>query len=158
MIEHDVRDHDGLARLISAEPRIGVLVNCAGVSHDRQEYDLDRWRTVLELTDDAWATAPTSFVLHRALTSAPARDFLPYLGDYILTSAIKKVDVAVFDTIQSVVNNSFAGGQTTIFDANKGATGLGAINPAVPDSLLSKLQDVDSKIKSGEIAPPDTVK
>ena len=81
-----------------------------------------------------------------------------YLGDYILTSAIKKVDVAVFDTIQSVVNNSFAGGQTTIFDANKGATGLGAINSAVPDSLLSKLQDVDSKIKSGEIAPPDTVK
>jgi NAD(P)-dependent dehydrogenase (short-subunit alcohol dehydrogenase family) len=49
VIEHDVRDHDGLARLISAEPRIGVLVNCAGVSHDRQEYDLDHWRTVLDV-------------------------------------------------------------------------------------------------------------
>ena len=49
VIEHDVRDHDGLARLISAEPRIGVLVNCAGVSHDRGEYDLDQWRAVLDV-------------------------------------------------------------------------------------------------------------
>jgi basic membrane protein A and related proteins len=81
-----------------------------------------------------------------------------YLGDYILTSAIKKVDVAVFDTIQSVVSGTFAGGQTTIFDANKGATGLGAINSAVPDSVLSHVHDVDAKIKSGQIVPPDTVK
>jgi basic membrane protein A and related proteins len=81
-----------------------------------------------------------------------------YLGDYILTSAIKKVDVAVFDTIESVVNGSFAGGQTTTFDANKDATGLGAINSAVPASVLSKVHDVDAKIKSGAIVPPDTVK
>ncbi|MDP4510196.1 SDR family NAD(P)-dependent oxidoreductase [Nonomuraea turcica] len=49
VIKHDVRDHDGLARLISAEPQIGVLVNCAGVSHDRREYDLDPWRVVLDV-------------------------------------------------------------------------------------------------------------
>jgi NAD(P)-dependent dehydrogenase (short-subunit alcohol dehydrogenase family) len=49
VVEHDVLDRDGLARLISAERAIGVLVNCAGVSHDRQEYDLDRWRRVLDI-------------------------------------------------------------------------------------------------------------
>jgi NAD(P)-dependent dehydrogenase (short-subunit alcohol dehydrogenase family) len=49
VIEHDVRDHDGLARLISAEPRLAVLVNCAGISHDRGEYDLDSWRMVLDV-------------------------------------------------------------------------------------------------------------
>ncbi len=49
VIEHDVRDHEGLARLISAEPEIGVLVNCAGISHDREEYDLDQWRAVLDV-------------------------------------------------------------------------------------------------------------
>jgi len=49
VIEHDVRDQDGLARLISAEPQIDVLVNCAGVSHDRREYDLDAWRVVLDI-------------------------------------------------------------------------------------------------------------
>ena len=42
-----------------------------------------RWRTQLELTHDAWATPATSFVLHRALASSPARQFLPYLGDYV---------------------------------------------------------------------------
>src|SRR5690242_2867989 len=37
VIEHDVLDRAGLARLISAERQIDFLVNCAGVSHDREE-------------------------------------------------------------------------------------------------------------------------
>ncbi len=49
VIEHDVRDQAGLARLISTEPRISVLVNCAGVSYDRGEYELDPWRAVLDV-------------------------------------------------------------------------------------------------------------
>jgi NAD(P)-dependent dehydrogenase (short-subunit alcohol dehydrogenase family) len=49
VIEHDVRDQAGLARLISAEPQIGALINCAGVSYDRREYELDPWRTVLDV-------------------------------------------------------------------------------------------------------------
>src|SRR5437868_6355979 len=55
-----------------------------------------RWRTVLELTDDAWATAPTSFILHRAPASAPARKFLPYLGDYIRLVAVGTEFFGVF--------------------------------------------------------------
>jgi NAD(P)-dependent dehydrogenase (short-subunit alcohol dehydrogenase family) len=47
IIEHDVLDREGLARLVSAEPQISFLVNCAGVSHDREEYDIDRWERVL---------------------------------------------------------------------------------------------------------------
>jgi hypothetical protein len=42
-----------------------------------------RWRTRLELTDDAWASPPTAFDLHRARVNAPKRVFLPYLGDYL---------------------------------------------------------------------------
>jgi hypothetical protein len=42
-----------------------------------------RWRTRLELSQDAWATGPTGFTLHTALTHSPPRDFLPYIGDYI---------------------------------------------------------------------------
>ncbi len=47
VVEHDVLDRDGLARLICAEGELAVLVNCAGISHDRGEYDLDRWDRVL---------------------------------------------------------------------------------------------------------------
>jgi basic membrane protein A len=81
-----------------------------------------------------------------------------YLGSYILTSAVKKVDVAVYDTIQSVVNGTFQGGQTITFDATKGATGLGIINPKVPANIRAKVLAVEKKIKDGTIVPPDTVK
>ena len=80
-----------------------------------------------------------------------------YLGDYILTSAIKKVDVAVFDTIKQIVDGTFTGGGVTTFDATKGATGLGTVNSAVSAADLSKLDDVTAQLKSGSITPPDTV-
>jgi basic membrane protein A and related proteins len=80
-----------------------------------------------------------------------------YLGDYILTSAIKKVDVAVFDTIKQVVDGTFQGGGITTFDAAKGATGLGAVNSKVPAADISKLDDQTAQLKSGSISPPDTV-
>jgi basic membrane protein A len=80
-----------------------------------------------------------------------------YLGDYILTSAIKKVDVAVFDTIKQVVDGTFQGGGVTTFDATKGATGLGTINSSVPQSDVQKVNDQLAQLKSGSITPPDTV-
>ncbi len=39
-----------------------------------------------------------------------------YLGDHILTSAQKKVDVAVFETAKAVQDGAFAGGEDQIFD------------------------------------------
>ena len=36
-----------------------------------------------------------------------------YLGAYIITSALKKVDVAVFDTVKSVQDGAFKGGEDT---------------------------------------------
>jgi basic membrane protein A len=80
-----------------------------------------------------------------------------YLGDYILTSAIKKVDVAVFDTIKQVVDGTFQGGGVTTFDATKGATGLGTINSSVPQSDVQKVDAQLAQLKSGSITPPDTV-
>jgi basic membrane protein A len=80
-----------------------------------------------------------------------------YLGDYILTSAIKKVDVAVYDTIKSVTDGTFTGGGVTTFDATKGATGLGTINPQVTADIKAKLDAVAAKLKSAQIVPPDTV-
>ncbi|MGK5555755.1 SDR family NAD(P)-dependent oxidoreductase [Actinomadura kijaniata] len=49
VVEHDVLDADGLTGLIAAHDPLDVLVNCAGVSHDRDEYDPARWRRVLEV-------------------------------------------------------------------------------------------------------------
>lgn len=49
IVEQDVLDGEGLTRLITAIDPLDVLVNCAGISHDRAEYALDRWRRVLEV-------------------------------------------------------------------------------------------------------------
>ncbi|MFC6880210.1 MULTISPECIES: SDR family NAD(P)-dependent oxidoreductase [Actinomadura] len=49
VVEHDVLDGGGLTDLIAGAGRLDALVNCAGVSHDRDEYDLARWRRVLEV-------------------------------------------------------------------------------------------------------------
>ncbi|MFC4056358.1 SDR family NAD(P)-dependent oxidoreductase [Actinomadura syzygii] len=49
VVEHDVLDDGELTRLIAETDPLDVLVNCAGVSHDRDEYDLGRWRRVLEI-------------------------------------------------------------------------------------------------------------
>src|SRR3954451_20445823 len=38
-----------------------------------------------------------------------------FLGDHILTSAVKRVDVAVFKTIEAVQNGTFTGGGVTTF-------------------------------------------
>ena len=65
-----------------------------------------------------------------------------YLGEHVLTSALKKVDVAVFQTIQAVQEGSFEGGENTVFDVASGGVGLGEIAPDVPADLVSQVNAV----------------
>src|SRR3954451_1993624 len=63
-----------------------------------------------------------------------------YLGTHVLTSALKKVDVAVFDTIKSAQDGSFAGGADSVFDATNGGVGLGKISSKVPADIVVKVR------------------
>jgi len=81
-----------------------------------------------------------------------------YLGAQIMTSALKKVDVAVFDTIKAVQDGTFKGGTNSVFDVKSGAVGLGKTND-VGSKYLKQVKEVQSKIASGELSDiPDTVK
>ena len=76
---------------VNARGRVGLLYQAltgTGAS--------TRWETRLELTDDVWATGPSTLVLHSALTSQPTRTFLPYLGDYVRLLAVGKDFYGVF--------------------------------------------------------------
>jgi basic membrane protein A len=53
-----------------------------------------------------------------------------YLGDHILTSALKKVDVAVFDAIKRAQDGTFKGGTDVIATVENGGVGLGKLGPA----------------------------
>jgi basic membrane protein A len=82
-----------------------------------------------------------------------------YLGPHILTSALKKVDVAVFETIQSAENGGFSGGENTVFDIASGGVGLGEVAADVPADLVSQVNEIQDQIAAGTIANiPQTVK
>jgi len=81
-----------------------------------------------------------------------------YLGPQILTSALKKVDVAVFDTAKAVQDGSFKGGTNALFDVKSGAAGYGKLNTEGA-KYKSQLDEIQKKIADGEITGiPDTVK
>ena len=80
-----------------------------------------------------------------------------YLGSHILTSAQKKVDVSVYDTVKAAQDGSFKGGEDQIFDLKSDGVGLGKIN-ADGQKYASKVDEVKQKIIAGDIKVPDTVK
>lgn len=79
------------------------------------------------------------------------------LGSHILTSALKKVDVAVFDTIKSVTEGTFQGGASGSYGLTEDGVGLGAIAPAA-QAYEPKIAQVIEDIKAGKITIPSEVK
>jgi basic membrane protein A and related proteins len=81
-----------------------------------------------------------------------------YLGKHVLTSALKKVDVAVFQTVQAVRDGSFRGGQDAVFDIASGGVGIGEVASDVPAELVSQVNTVQDEIAAGTVGPiPETV-
>ena len=81
-----------------------------------------------------------------------------FLGEHVATSALKKVDEAVFQTVQEVVDGGFNGGEDTIFDVASGAVGIGVISPTVPRTAVAEVKRVQMEIADGTISNiPTTV-
>jgi basic membrane protein A and related proteins len=76
-----------------------------------------------------------------------------FLGPHIITSATKKVDVAVYEAIKAAQAGTFKGGSDETFDINNGGVGVGKLSEA-GQKYASQVQDVQKKIASGEITPP----
>ena len=75
----------------------------------------------------------------------------------VLTSAVKKVDRAVFLTIQALKDGKFKTGDN-FFDATNDSTGYGTLNKDVPGPAKTAAEQALADIKSGKIKPSDTVK
>ena len=78
------------------------------------------------------------------------------LRPQIITSALKKVDVAVFDAVKSVQDNTYKGGSDVVSDLKSDGVGIGKISPAA-QKYAAKIKPIEDQIKSGQITPPDTV-
>ena len=79
-----------------------------------------------------------------------------YLGSQIITSAVKKVDVAVFNAIKSVQDNTYKGGADIVSSLKTNAVGIGKISPA-GQKYASQVKKIKQQILDGTITPPDTV-
>jgi basic membrane protein A and related proteins len=81
-----------------------------------------------------------------------------YLGDHILTSALKRVDVAVFDAVKRAQDGTFKGGTDVLHTVENDGVGLGKIGPA-GTKYADQVKEIQDQIAAGEITDiPDTVK
>ncbi len=78
----------------------------------------------------------------------------PEIQPYILTSMLKRVDVAVFSTIQAEVDGTFVSGEN-LFDLSVDGVGYSTSGGFV-DDIVTELEDYKAKIISGEIVVPKT--
>jgi basic membrane protein A and related proteins len=78
-----------------------------------------------------------------------------FLGEHILTSALKRVDVAVFQTIEAVANGSFAGGGVSTFGLAEDGVALGEVSDQVPQDILDQVEEIQQRILDGDLELPD---
>ena len=74
--------------------------------------------------------------------------------EFILTSMLKRVDVAVFNTIQAQVDGTFAGG-ATVFDLSVDGVGY-ATSGGYIDDITDQLDALKQEIIDGTITVPST--
>ena len=74
----------------------------------------------------------------------------------VITSALKKVDVAVFQTIRAVRLGTFKTGDN-LFNAANDGVGFGKTDKIVPKEAVDAANKALADIKSGKITPKDTV-
>jgi basic membrane protein A len=81
-----------------------------------------------------------------------------FLGPHILTSAVKRVDTAVYLAVKSVKDGTFKGGNVT-YGLKDNGVALGKVSSKVPKSEVTKVQKIRADIISGKIKGiPTTVK
>jgi basic membrane protein A and related proteins len=80
-----------------------------------------------------------------------------YLGSYILTSALKKVDIAVEAATAADLKGKFDAGGDIVNSVKTGGTGYGVLDAAAKP-YAGKLAKILAEIKSGKIKVPATLK
>jgi basic membrane protein A len=81
-----------------------------------------------------------------------------FLGSQVLTSAIKKVDQGVYQTIAAASGKgTFKGGNNAVFGVREGGSGIGSISPKVPKAIVVKVLALQAQIKAGKVKNIPTI-
>lgn len=83
------------------------------------------------------------------------RDQSDLAPDNVLTSAIKRVDIGVYETVKSFIEGKFEGGSSTTYGLEQGAVGIpDTTSKLVPQDVLDYVNEEIKKLESGEIVAP----
>lgn len=73
----------------------------------------------------------------------------------VITSAMKRVDNAVYGTVEALVNGTLEAGVAT-FDINNGGVDIAPTQDLLPEEVIKAVEEVKAKLESGEIVVPAT--
>jgi basic membrane protein A len=82
-------------------------------------------------------------------------------GDTILTSAVKKIDVAVFSVLKQAKDGAFPGGQNLAFGLKEDAVGIAPFHDfesKVPQTIKDAVDKAMADVKAGTVTVPEAVK
>jgi len=75
--------------------------------------------------------------------------------DNVITSAMKRVDNAIYNVTKNLVDGAYPGGTNVIFGLKEGGVGIAPTsNKHVPAEILEEVKMLEGKIIAGEIVPP----
>jgi basic membrane protein A len=84
-----------------------------------------------------------------------------FLGTYILTSAVKRVDNGVFLAIKNAKAGKFKGGTNVVYNLKNNGVALGKFSPRLTGKLkrqvLAKIAVLRKQIITGKIKPPTSL-
>jgi basic membrane protein A len=79
------------------------------------------------------------------------------LGPHILTSAVKRVDVAVFDTVKAIQEGTYEGGTDALFNLENEGVAIGTTSDKVTQDILDKVDELKQQIIDGTIKPKSSL-
>ena len=85
------------------------------------------------------------------------RDQSDLAPENILTSAIKRVDVGMYETVKELVEGNFQGGTSATYGLEENGIGIAdTTSNLVPQNILDFVNEQIEKLKAGEISVPKT--
>jgi basic membrane protein A and related proteins len=77
-----------------------------------------------------------------------------YLGAHMLTSAVKRVDESVYQSIQALQRGNFRGGMNATFSLKNKGVGYGKLSRRVPASIRAQAERLRNQIIAGRVRIP----
>ena len=79
------------------------------------------------------------------------------LGAHILTSAVKRVDTSVFETVKAAQEGTLEPGTDALFNLENDGVAVGTTSDKVTQDILDKVEELKQQIIDGEIKPASTL-